>query len=82
MGENDAGKTTLINLLLKLYQPLIGKMVVDGKDIDEYSFGSYISCFSVVPQDFNIFATSLAENVKMDEVDSMDNTDIVAALRK
>lgn len=82
VGENGAGKTTLINLLLKLYHPLMGKIVVDGKDIDEYSFDSYISYFSVVPQDFNIFATSLAENVKMDEVDSMDNTDIVDALRK
>jgi ATP-binding cassette subfamily B protein/ATP-binding cassette subfamily C protein len=64
-GENGAGKTTLIKLLLRLYKPTDGVILLNGTDIQEFDFDNYASQFSVVLQDFALYALSLRENVSL-----------------
>lgn len=70
VGLNGAGKTTFIKLLCRLYDVTDGVILVDGKDIREYTKEEYRSLFSVVFQDFKLFAFSLRDNVEMGKVDS------------
>lgn len=63
VGQNGAGKTTLIYLLLRLYTPSKGVILLNGKDIQDYDLESYQAVFSVVFQDFQLFAFDAAENV-------------------
>lgn len=65
VGENGAGKTTLTKLLLKLYKPTEGRILLNGIDIQEFDFDSYASKFSVVLQDFALYAMSLRENIAL-----------------
>lgn len=63
VGNNGAGKTTLIKLLCGLYQPTTGKILFDGTDIRLIPRESLFKKLSAVFQDFNILATSIAENI-------------------
>ena len=63
VGENGSGKTTFIKLLCRLYDPTEGKILLNGIDIKNYDYDEYLSIFSVVFQDFNLFAFSLGQNV-------------------
>ena len=63
VGMNGSGKTTFIKLLCRLYDPTEGTILLDGKDIREYNYEEYLQLFSVVFQDFKLFAFPLAENV-------------------
>lgn len=66
VGENGSGKTTFIKLLCRLYDPTEGKILLNGIDITRYRYHEYMTLFSVVFQDFTLFAFSLGENVAAD----------------
>ena len=72
VGLNGAGKSTFIKLLLRLYEPTEGEILLNGVDIREYSRQSYYRLFAPVFQDVELFAFPLAENVSMQ---SPENTD-------
>ena len=72
VGLNGAGKSTFIKLLLRLYQPTEGKILLNGTDIQTYDLNSYFKIFAPVFQEVNLFAMSFAENVSMK---SLENTD-------
>lgn len=72
VGLNGAGKTTFIKLLCRLYDVTEGQILVDGIDIREYSEEEYRELFSVVFQDFMLFAFSLKENIALDDAISED----------
>lgn len=63
VGRNGSGKTTFIKLLCRLYDPTEGIVLLNGKDIREYDVKEYEKVFSVVFQDFALFAMPLGENV-------------------
>lgn len=63
VGMNGSGKTTLIKLLCRLYDPTEGSILLNGVDIRKYDYAEYISLFSVVFQDFKLFAFNLGQNV-------------------
>ena len=63
VGLNGAGKTTFIKLLCRLYDVTEGRILVDGIDIREYSSQEYRKLFSVVFQDFILFAFSNASSI-------------------
>lgn len=63
VGENGSGKTTLIKLLCRLYDPTEGKILLNGIDITRYRYEEYLALFSVVFQDYTLFAFPLGENV-------------------
>ena len=63
VGMNGSGKTTFIKLLCRLYDPTDGEILLNGIDIRKYDYREYMTIFSVVFQDFKIFAFSIAQNV-------------------
>ena len=67
VGLNGAGKTTFIKLLCRLYDVTDGEILVDGVNIKEYPEEEYRRLFSVVFQDFQLFAFSLRENIAFGE---------------
>ena len=62
-GELGAGKTTFVRLLLRLYSPTAGKILIDGQDISEATQESLRKNISMVPQDPILFHRTLAENI-------------------
>lgn len=75
VGMNGSGKTTMIKLLCRLYDPTEGKITLDGIDIKKYDYTKYIALFSVVFQDFKLLAFTLGQNVAAsDEYDSAKAT--------
>ena len=67
VGMNGAGKTTLIKLLLRLYEPTGGEICLNGINIEKYDYEEYMQIFSVVFQDFKLFAFPLDENIAAGE---------------
>lgn len=63
VGMNGAGKTTFIKLLLRLYIPTEGEILINDININEYSSEEYSDIFSVVFQDFKLFAFTMKENL-------------------
>jgi ATP-binding cassette, subfamily B, bacterial len=64
-GPSGAGKTTLTNLLLRLYDPAEGSVRIDGRDIRDYTLESLRSQISVVLQDPFLFAGTVGENIAL-----------------
>lgn len=64
-GENGAGKSTLVKLLLRIYKPTEGTILLDGVDIQNFSFADYTRLFSSVFQDYMFFAFSLKDNIEL-----------------
>ncbi|MBP0955840.1 MAG: ABC transporter ATP-binding protein [Oscillospiraceae bacterium] len=78
VGKNGCGKSTLVKLLCRLYDPTEGEITLNGIDIKKYKYEEYMALFSVVFQDSKLFSFSLAENVAADtEYDSDRVTDCV-----
>ena len=70
VGMNGSGKTTMIKLLCRLYDPTEGVITLNGVDIKQYNYQEYMNIFSVVFQDFRLLGFSIGENVAMStEVD-------------
>lgn len=67
VGANGAGKSTLIKLLLRLYKPTEGKILLNKRDINLYKYEEYIELFSVVFQDYKLLAYSVRENICLSE---------------
>ena len=67
VGLNGSGKTTMIKLLCRLYEPTEGEILLDGVNIKEYDYTEYTALFSVVFQDFYLFPFELGANVAVRE---------------
>lgn len=80
VGENGAGKTTFVKLLMRLYDVTDGRICYGGHDIREYTTREYRNCIGAVFQDYQIYGATLAENVIMDEVQPEDENRILSAL--
>ncbi|MEE0920185.1 MAG: ABC transporter ATP-binding protein [Lachnospiraceae bacterium] len=65
VGHNGAGKTTIIKLLLRLYDPTDGQIFYNGHDIREYNLKEYRELFATTFQDFQIFGMTIKENILM-----------------
>lgn len=78
VGHNGAGKSTIIKLLFRLYDPTRGEILVNGINIKEYNLKAYRKQFSASFQDYKVMAMSVKDNVLMGE--SFDNPDETAEL--
>lgn len=63
VGPSGSGKSTLMSLLLRLYDPTLGRVQIDGKDIRDYTLDSLRPQISVVLQESLLFAATLRENI-------------------
>ena len=63
VGENGAGKTTLAKLVVRLYDPTAGVILLDGRPLPEIALASLYQTVSFVFQDFNRYEASAAENI-------------------
>ncbi|MGN1090092.1 MAG: ABC transporter ATP-binding protein [Huintestinicola sp.] len=72
VGLNGAGKSTFIKLLLRLYEPTEGEILLNGRNIKEYNKHSYYTVFAPVFQDVELFAFPLGENVSMATPETTD----------
>lgn len=64
-GNNGAGKTTIINLILRLYCPIKGEILIDDIDINNIDKKSYLNQISILNQDTYLFNISIRENFNL-----------------
>ncbi|WP_174853241.1 ABC transporter ATP-binding protein [Streptococcus sp. ZY1909104] len=81
VGHTGSGKTSIMNLLYRFYDPQVGRVLIDGQDIRDYSRESLRSHMGIVLQDPYLFTGTIASNVAMD-VDQMDRERVRQALEK
>lgn len=75
VGKNGAGKTSLVKLLARLYDPTEGVILLEGKDLRTYSIESVRRFFSVVFQDFVRFSLTLRENIAFGDLANAGDTE-------
>ena len=81
VGYKGAGKTTLIKLLMRLYDTTSGEILYNGKNIIEYAPESYRKHIGAVFQDYKVFAATVAENVMGGEYTDADEETVMSALK-
>ena len=67
VGHNGAGKSTIIKLLLRFYDPTEGQILLNGKNIKEYNLQKYRALFATAFQDNKLFSMSVTDNVLLGE---------------
>lgn len=72
VGKNGSGKTTMVKLLCRLYEPTDGYITLNGVKISEYDYQDYANLFSVVFQDFKLFSLPVGQNVANNIIYDMD----------
>jgi ATP-binding cassette subfamily B protein len=70
VGENGAGKTTIIKLLLRFYDAAEGRILIDGTDIRELDLPSYYHHIGVLFQNFNDYPFSVRDNIALGRVEN------------
>ena len=79
VGKTGAGKTTLVNLLSRFYDPTDGHVLLDGVDIREYKLADLRNQFGLVPQDPVLFSRTIADNIAYTSAHAGENDIIEAA---
>ncbi|MBR5408055.1 MAG: ABC transporter ATP-binding protein [Lachnospiraceae bacterium] len=82
VGHNGAGKTTIIKLMLRLYDPDSGVIEYNGRDIREYNLRAYRDIFATTFQDFALFGMTVKENILMGRHYDGEESLVVDALKK
>jgi subfamily B ATP-binding cassette protein MsbA len=72
VGPSGAGKTTLVNLVGRFYDPVAGRILVDGHDLREVTVRSLRDQIAVVPQEPILFADTIRENIRYGRLDATD----------
>jgi ATP-binding cassette subfamily B protein len=79
MGPTGAGKTTLVNLLARFYDPVSGTILLDGTNLREYHVADLRRQFAIVLQEPILFSTSIAENIAYGRPSAAQDEIVVAA---
>ena len=78
VGRNGAGKTTVVKLLLRLYEPTEGRITLDGVDIREFDVAAYRGLFSAIFQDFVRYNFTAGENIGVGMIERIDDRERIA----
>ncbi|MDX2002479.1 MAG: ABC transporter ATP-binding protein [Chitinophagales bacterium] len=73
VGENGAGKTTLVKLLARLYEPVEGRILLDGIDLRDYDLTDLRRETGVIFQDYVKFQMNVSENIAIGRIDARDD---------
>jgi len=79
IGENGEGKTTIVKLITRLYDPTEGQILLDGIDLREYSLEDLYREIGVIFQDFMRYEMTARENVAVGRIEEIDNLAAIAA---
>jgi ATP-binding cassette subfamily B protein len=80
VGENGQGKTTLVKLLTRLYDPVAGRILLDGVDLREYNLEDLYSEIGVIFQDFVRYDMTAQENIAVGKIREMNNLPLISAV--
>ena len=81
VGSTGSGKTTLVNLLTRFYEPSSGKISINNEDISGFDLTSYRSNFSYVDQNVRLFNDSISGNIAFGQKDTMSKETISNAAK-
>lgn len=81
IGTTGSGKSTIANLLMRMYDPSQGAILIDGKDIRAYNISSLRKQIGFVPQDVFLFSDTIANNIAFG-LDQTDNKDLIEKAAK
>jgi subfamily B ATP-binding cassette protein MsbA len=81
VGSTGSGKTTLVNLLTRFYEPSSGKISINNEDISSFDLTSYRSNFSYVDQNVRLFNDSISGNIAFGQKDTMSKETISNAAK-
>jgi ATP-binding cassette subfamily B protein len=79
VGENGAGKTTLVKLLARLYDPVEGRVLLDGRDLRDYDLGALRAAIGVIFQDFVRYNLPAADNIAVGRIEARDDRERIEA---
>ncbi|MDE6580398.1 MAG: ABC transporter ATP-binding protein/permease, partial [Ruminiclostridium sp.] len=82
VGYNGARKNNLIKLIMRLYDPNEGEILLNDVNIKDYDLKEYRRKIGTVFQDFKIFAATINENVLLDFEETGKNSDLIFAIEK
>ena len=77
IGENGQGKTTIVKLITRLYDPTEGEILLDGIDLREYSLEDLHSQIGVIFQDFMRYEMTLRENIAVGRIAQIDDAELL-----
>lgn len=80
VGRSGAGKSSIMNLILRFYEVTEGRVVVDGVDVRDVTLASLRSQIGLVSQDVTLFDASVRDNIRFGALDASDE-DIIAAAK-
>jgi ATP-binding cassette subfamily B protein len=78
-GASGTGKTTLISLLTRFYDPTAGRILLDGVDLRDYRIADLRNQFAILPQEPVLFSTSIADNISYADPDATRDQIVKAA---
>jgi ATP-binding cassette subfamily B protein len=77
IGENGEGKTTIVKLLTRLYDPVEGQVLLDGNDLREYDLDDLYREIGVIFQDFMRYEMTARENIAVGRIERMDDMELL-----
>src|SRR5580658_881382 len=81
VGYSGSGKSTFVSLILRLYEPQSGRILIDGTDVRQFTQESLHAHLGLIPQDPSLFHRTLMENIRYGREGASDE-EVVAAARR
>ncbi|MVN23421.1 ATP-binding cassette domain-containing protein [Mucilaginibacter sp. HMF7410] len=82
VGENGTGKTTLVKLLARLYDPTEGRILLDGTDLKEYDLNDLRMNIGIIFQDYLRYQMTFAQNIAVGNIQQKENRELIEIAAK